>query len=94
MIYFQQGDVLIKPVDTIKGKIVGTNLLWKGQAHHHRVKGNFSIYKYGKDVYLRSRGCTLFHEEHKDIKVTKGNYKLDIVVEYDHWLEESRQVID
>ena len=94
--YFQQGDVLLKQVDSIskKAKTLKTDLLWKGANHHHRVKGKFKIKKDGNDIFLESTGCTLFHEEHKDIKIPKGNFKLDIVVEYDHLLEESRQVID
>ena len=96
MNYYQQGDVLLKAVDkTPKGaKAVKTNLLWKGQNHHHRVKGKFKIKKYESTLFLVSEGATLFHEEHKDINIPKGTYALDIVQEYDHFLEESRAVID
>jgi len=94
MQYIQQGDVLLKRIDTIKGKKVNTNLLYKGQQHHHRLKGKYTIYKDGNTIYLKSLGAILYHEEHKDNKIPKGNYVLDIVQEYDHWLEESRNVID
>ncbi len=94
MIYYQQGDVLLKETDAIKGKSVKTDLLWKGQNHHHRVKGKFTIVKSNERIYLKSSGCVLFHEEHKSIKIPKGTYALSIVQEYDHWLEESRAVID
>lgn len=94
MSYFQQGDVLLKQTEAAKGKKLKTDLLWKGQNHHHRVKGKFEILKDGETLFLKSQGCTLFHEEHKDIKIPKGTFALSIVQEYDHWLEESRAVID
>ena len=94
MIYFQQGDCLLFKEEKTKGKALKTDLLWKGQNHHHRLKGKYKIYKDGSDLYLKSDGCTLVHEEHKPIKLSKGVYKLKIVMEYDHFLEESRQVID
>ena len=93
-ILWQQGDVLLKRTDKTSGKKMTTDLLWKGQNHHHRVKGKFSIKKDGDKIFLESSGCVLFHEEHKDLKIPKGKYALSIVQEYDHWLEESRAVID
>ena len=94
MKYYQQGDCLLKQVSEAKGKPTKSNLLWKGQNHHHRVKGKYTILKSDNVIYLKSQGCTLFHEEHKDIKIDKGLYELSIVQEYDHFLEESRAVID
>lgn len=99
MIYYQQGDVLLKKRPNLgkvfNGKSLSTNLLWKGRQHHHRVKGKFSILKDNQGtIILKSSGCTLFHEEHKDIKIPSGTYMLSIVQEFDHFLEESRAVID
>lgn len=100
MTYFQQGDVLLKDFGMTqiskdkKPTVSKSNLLWKGQNHHHRVKGKFKILKHGDVTLLKSDGCTLFHEEHKDIKIPKGVFQLSIVQEYDHFLEESRAVID
>jgi hypothetical protein len=96
MKYYQQGDCLLKEVETVpaKAKALRTDLLWKGQNHHHRVKGKFKIKKLESVLFVESQGAVLFHEEHKDIKLPKGIYALSIVQEYDHWLEESRAVID
>lgn len=96
MSYFQQGDVLLKQAEkTPKGlKPFKGDLLYKGQNHHHRVRGKFKIATKENVTFLISSGCELFHEEHKAIKIPKGNYQLDIVREYDHWREESRRVID
>jgi hypothetical protein len=94
--YIQQGDVLLKQCEKPSGiKIDKTDLLWKGQNHHHRLRGKFRIAKDAKgDVFVHSKGAELFHEEHKTLSVHPGFYRLGIVQEYDHLLEESRAVID
>lgn len=96
MNYLQQGDVLLK--ETKKPSevtILKTDLLHKGQNHHHRLKGKFKIgeTKDGKK-YVHSKGAVLYHEEHKDIQVPEGFYEFGLVQEFDHWAEESRNVID
>lgn len=92
---YQQGDVLLKTTNKpSKVEIVKTNLLWKGQNHHHRLKGRYRIGKSENDLYVHSKGSILYHEEHKDIFLPEGFYKVDIVQEYDHWEEEARKVID
>lgn len=96
MKYFQQGDVLLKSCEKPNDiEILETDLLHKGQAHHHRMRGKFKIAQ-SKDGsrYLHSKGSELFHEEHKTIEIPEGFYKMDLVREYDHFLEESRIVID
>lgn len=93
--YTQQGDVLLKETISKKGfKAINSDLLYKGESHHHRLKGKFKILKKENEVLVESSGCVLFHEEHNDVKVPKGLWALDIVKEYDHLLEESRRVID
>lgn len=95
--YFQQGDTLIKQVKEIplRAKKLAGNLIHKGQNHHHTIKGKFALYAKGNDFFIDAKGpCELLHEEHKTIKLPKGKYQKGIVLEYDHFLEESRQVID
>jgi len=36
----------------------------------------------------------LTHQEHNTIEIQPGIYTIDIVQEYDHFLEESRSVLD
>lgn len=94
----QQGDVLaFEEPFAVKGlKKVAGDLLHKGQHHHHRLKGGrFQIYQGEKNRFLRvEKNTQLVHEEHKPISLTKGDYRIGIVLEYDHMAEESRQVID
>ena len=95
-LYTQQGDLLLFAVDSVKGEVVNTNLVHKGQSHHHRIEGDYKIYMDREDMYIEAIGdCILFHEEHKDCLVPgMGAYKKRIVLEYDHFLEESKEVID
>lgn len=95
--YFQQGDCLLKQcaIDSENAKRVNSDLLHKGQNHHHRLRGKFEMYEDGGKRFVRAgEGAELFHEEHKAIALPPGEYRLDIVLEYDHLREESRQVID
>lgn len=97
MNYYQQGDVLLKEFNSeITGKQNKNPLLYKGANHHHTLKGGaFLIIDNDKDRFLEvAEDTELTHEEHKTIKIPVGKYKLEIVQEYDHFLEESRNVID
>lgn len=97
MTYFQTGDVLYKQVDKfpILRKKVNGNLIHKGENHHHTIKGKFALSEKDGTMFIDAKAtCLLQHEEHKTIKLPKGKYKKDLVNEFDHFLEESRKVID
>jgi hypothetical protein len=96
MSYLQNGDVLLFEDNLPKGaKKTPGSILHKGLNHTHGIKGSFSLYKAGDKLFLKAdKGCTLVHEEHKPIKLPPGVYRKEIVKEYDHWLNESREVID
>lgn len=98
MEYRQQGDVLLKLTNEFPKGLKATkgDLLHKGQNHHHRLKGGaFRILGDATAKFLEVKKATkLVHEEHKPIAVPVGKYVIGIVMEYDHWSEESRQVID
>lgn len=96
--YHQQGDCLLfEDAFTTNGlKKISGDLLHKGQQHHHRLSGgSFAILTDGTDRFVDVKKATkLVHEEHKPIFLAKGKYRLKLVNEYDHLLEESRKVID
>jgi len=96
MIFYQQGDVILKECAKPKDiTILKTDLLHKGQNHHHRLNGKFRIGVSSDGTkYVHSKGSILTHEEHLDINLPEAFYEFSVVMEYDHWLEESRQVID
>ena len=94
--YLQTGDVLLKQVKTIPTDAIQilTDLLWKGESHHHRLQGQFKIFKQNESIFVASNGAEMIHEEHKTVALPEGLYVLDVVREFDHLLEESRRVID
>lgn len=94
---YQQGDCLLKTcsIDNEKAKKVIGDLLHKGQQHHHRLRGSFEMYDDAGVRYVRVVEPTeLFHEEHRPIELPAGDYRLDIVQEFDHLENEARNVID
>ncbi len=97
MIYFQTGDVLYKMTELLPENSLPlkTDLIHKGQNHHHRISGSYELYQSNEDMYILALDtCDLTHEEHATIQLPAGLYKKDLVREYDHFLEESRVVID
>jgi len=101
--YFQHGDVLIKITDEIPAdaKPVDGNVLQEGEhtGHAHRMQGNLQDYQIfetkSKQKFLRLvKTVSLLHEEHHEIKIPPGDYKIDIVKEYDPFEKEIRRVQD
>lgn len=95
----RHGDVHLKKWDNPCSNNIPTAtqaLLHKGENHHHRLNGgSFKIEEKDGNKYLEVvKETKLEHEEHNTISITPGFYLIDIQVEYDHWLEESRRVID
>lgn len=99
MFYLQQGDVLIKKVSKVEGKKLNHLTLATGEmtGHHHTItEGDAELYEQEGTLFLRvkSENATLTHQEHKEVIIPKGDYKIDIVQEYDHFGEEARNVRD
>ena len=96
----QQGDVLIYKVDyEVKGEKLNHLTLAEGEAtgHHHSItSGVGQLIMMDKIMHLQifSDTAVLTHQEHKPITVSKGNYRIGIVQEYDHFEEEARRVAD
>ena len=100
---YQQGDVLLISVDEIpeKAKKVakqkGRYILAEGEAtgHAHAVIDKIGLFNVEDNLFLNAtKEFTVTHEEHKNITVPPGKYKIHIVKEYDHFEEEARKVRD
>jgi len=98
--YYQQGDVLIEKVDY---KISGTKLdhltLAEGETtgHHHSItQGLGQLIMMDKIMHLQifSETAKLKHQEHNEIILPKGDYKISIIREYDPFENEIRRVRD
>lgn len=99
MNYLVHGDVQLKPSIIPKADKIKTNVLQEGEhtGHAHRLYGDgFTVFETKeKQKYLRVvKPVALRHEEHKEIMIPPGDYVINITREYDHFLEESRQVQD
>ena len=95
MNYRQQGDLLLKETEPFNCEglaLIADGLIHKGENHHHKMRGEFFLTDDFRIACMED--CELYHEEHKTIIIPKGYYKKEIVLEYDHFLEESRQVQD
>jgi len=103
MEYYQQGDVLIKKINKLPDNAfqIKTNVLVTGEltGHAHRVDNRGKVFKHGNRILPFLVNDTdyeieIIHEEHHTIKIPPGIFKIDKVKEYDHFVEEVRQVRD
>ena len=105
MKYWQQGDVLLRPVDEVpEGRVVppvdGKLILAHGEAtgHAHRISAmdGLTLIDARGELFLRAMvPFTLSHDEHASLEqLPPGGYKISRVLEYDYWTERAREVID
>lgn len=98
--YRQQGDVLIKEFKIPKeAKPINGNILQHGEltGHKHALHdGEYQIFETeNKEMYLKLVTPTaLRHEEHHEIMLPPGEYKIGIVREYDPFEKLERKVMD
>lgn len=98
--WYQQGDVTIKPVDTIPAGATGTEsrVLAEGEATGHKhlaAAHDVRLFLHDGALYMHApTGTTVVHEEHHALELPAGDYVIGIVREYDHFAEEARHVID
>ena len=104
MKYYQQGDVLFFPINKLpKGKKarinkdMGRTVIMKGEAtgHNHATEADIDFLEIkGKNYISSTKDFEVVHEEHKEVTIPAGNYKIGRVKEYDHFAEEVREVAD
>ena len=97
----QQGDVILKKVDSLPENYQKLDhlVLAEGEAtgHHHQiVNGQAELLNANGILFLKiiSKIAELQHEEHKNIVLEKGLYKINQVREWDYEQEEARYVRD
>ena len=97
-IWYQQGDVAIKPAKLSKSlKETGSLVLIESAVTNntHSVYGAVRVLSDGKIKFLdAAEPFELRHQEHKTLTIPEGTYRVDAILEYDHWAEESRAVAD
>ena len=102
MIQEQQGDVNIWEVTEIpsEAKARKSNVVRDGEAtgHSHRVQGDVQLLECEDGrifANVGEGGGSLTHEEHGPISFEPNKtYEFGPTYEYDHFMEEAREVID
>jgi acyl CoA:acetate/3-ketoacid CoA transferase len=99
MNYFQTGDLLYIETTELPKKLTAIKsgvILHSDTTGHSHVVHNAKLFKNtdGKMFIQVPKLAKLTHEEHKDLKLPKGNYEIRIVQEFDHAENEARSVID
>lgn len=104
--FLRHGDLLLTRVDSIPkdAKELPTLTLAEGEAtgHHHTFSsGQVQLYApsqvtedVAKYIEVKTKEASLTHQEHKEIKVAQGTYKLSIEREYNPTDKVIRQVLD
>ena len=103
--YQQQGDVLLFKIDAVpanaqKAKVRNRIVLAKGEAtgHSHAivdVAEGCELYTLADALFVNvGVPVTVVHEEHDDVTLDPGVWRVAIVREHDHFREESRKVVD
>ena len=90
---FRQGDVSILAV---KGELVLARGELSGHAHRI-VDGKASLHRLpagGLFLRVESRSARLFHEEHEDVRLPRGNYEIRQQREFDWFATGVRYVAD
>lgn len=93
MEWYQQGDVLLKPIDKVPDEATPLlhTVLAEGEAtgHSHVAHGEgLALLEAGHERYLVApAGASIVHEEHKPIRVPAGAFRVERVREYDHFAE-------
>jgi len=94
---WRHGDVLIEEVEKIEGEKVDNLILAYGEVtgHKHQIsKGLAELFESGDTKYLhvKSKKASLTHEEHKEIVLPQGFYK--IIIQREHTPEGWKNVQD
>jgi hypothetical protein len=100
--FLQQGDVIIRKIEGLPSNLKSLNhrVLAEGETtgHCHQIAE-----KELSDLYCDEKGNLFLHAEkpvilkhnvHNPVKIPKGDYVVDRVMEYDHFAEEARRVQD
>lgn len=101
-VWYQQGDVTIKPVSAIPRFASAADdrgrVLAEGEAtgHKHVAEAeDVRLFLHEGALYMHApSGTTIVHEEHHVLDVPPGDYLVGTVREYDHFAEEARTVVD
>jgi hypothetical protein len=97
-VWYQQGDVTIKPVPKIPHRATPINhrVLAEGKAtrHQHVAEADdVRLFLHEENLFMRApTGTTVAHRQHDVLQIPPGDYVIGIVREYDHFAEEADEL--
>ena len=101
---YQQGDVLIESVKGIppdakkikrkNGRLILAEGEATGHAHAITMLGAMLLQKDNNLFLKTTKETEIVHEEHNTITIPIGNFIIRRVLEYDHFAEEAKVVMD
>lgn len=98
MKYWQQGDCKIQEAKHPEGleKVSSPILVESAVTNHtHAIHGAAQVFTDGKTKYIdAAEPFELRHPEHHPLTIPAGQYRVDTIREFDHFLEEARAVAD
>src|SRR5438445_12843346 len=97
--WYEQGDVCIIPVAEVPqgATALEGNVLAEGEAtgHKHQARQPINLFEKDGVRYFRTAlPNEILHEEHLPIRIPSGAYKIHIVGENTHFLEDTRGAVD
>lgn len=96
--YWQQGDLKLQSYGFPVGlKEVNSPILVESAVtrHTHAIHGAAKVLTDGKTKFIHaSEPFEVIHPEHKTLRLPAGQYRVDAILEYDHFAEEARRVVD
>ncbi len=104
-VFYQQGDVLLFRTDDIpsnaKPRDNGVVAYGEVTGHSHKMKGKAKVLvskkkgKKSEEIFVKvDKASNIEHEEHNSLKIPKGNYKVKIVRERNHFTAATSAVRD
>ena len=103
---YRHGDLLIRQVKEISGyaRPISTNIIAEGEVtgHNHKLYGSHQVYGTHIDnprvivpTYFQAKeDISLKHQEHADLKISKGNYVIVHEIEHNPFKSIEQKVID
>jgi hypothetical protein len=98
MNYGQQGDILFFESEfPLESEEIKNGVILHSDAtnHTHKVHGGKLVMDKNKAMFVSTSELAIVkHEEHNDLVLPAGTWRIQIVREYSHFDEEARNVID
>lgn len=98
-VWYQQGDVTIKPVSKIphRAVVTGNRVLASGEtteSSHFAESEDVSLFIHEKTLFMRApSGTTVAHPRHQALQIPPGDYVIGRVRKYEYFADEDEDEV-